>query len=581
MCYKYHFTIGLILMMGPLQEGRAQVTVDTFADNSKDTTLWGPQEGGTATLAETNGRLNYVNTNSFAEVEVSWPSKLVLPEDRAWQVTVEVHNAVQTGVNPQTASLGIAVFPYGNRVSEVFLELYSSWSAPGSVWGYNAQMVKAGLPFDYYGNDSGNTISTNAGELRLTFEPGSKVIRAEYQISGQPGWVELASFGVAGSGGSTANDVWSPSGPGGYELTLWGYSLGKTVAGGLMYFESVTIDGGSLGPFPPLVAADDQVTVHRDVREYMIEAKANDRSLAGSPGTISITQVSASGIGATVSTDGDTIRYTPPAGFTGSDLLEYSIEDGNGNTDSAQIVINIVDVSYPGSEADKGLISMMEVIASSLPQWQRYWLLYRKHIAEILYLTVEPQLTIQSNSEQTVAENGRRMVARTGAGTAQTQAMLISTFHELTRPAAAVITGQTDQVQVSVELVESITAMRDYLQQAGSPSLQADLLDLRADLGEPWTFIDRSVEEQSLVSAGESTAELKVAGVTLSPDSLVSVLIENITGLNPELWRRQLNGLAEWVSVSAYASGEGPNLILQDPDPAEGPLLYQVRSTLP
>ena len=49
----------------------------------------------------------------------------------------------------------------------------------------------------------------------------------------------------------------------------------------------------------------------------------------------------------TVSNDGTNVTYTPKAGFSGIDIFDYTVSDGNGGTDTATIVVAVASVNNP------------------------------------------------------------------------------------------------------------------------------------------------------------------------------------------------------------------------------------------
>ncbi|MEX0320691.1 MAG: Ig-like domain-containing protein [Puniceicoccaceae bacterium] len=567
--------ITLLLISGLVANSLlAQLTVDDFEDNVKDPALWSADSGSAfGQLNEINGRLEFTSSDPFGEVERSRPYNLTLPADSGWVVTAEVANFVLTTTNPQIASLGIAVFPTGDSVREVWIELYSSWtSGIESVWGYNAQLIKASDPDNYYGFDSGNVITASEGQLRLTYDSGTRIITADYWPSNEPDWIELASFGVGGSGGLNGNSDWGLGSEGTFEMTLWGYTLARSVSSGNAFFESISVQATG-GSGPPLVANNDRVTIRKDVKEYEIEAKVNDRSVAGGLELLTITNVTETTIGAIISTNGDIIVYTPPEDFLGTETLTYTIEDGDGNTDTAEIEINIVDVSYPGSESDSVLISTMELVALQFPEWAPYLALYEKHIAEILTLTLDLENSPQSSSFG-LKTHGSPVGARSGSP--ERQAQLENIFQLLVEPAVSVLTGETDEVVVSEELVTEIIDMRIYLEEAGSDFLKADIQELVETAEDKEAIIGRSIAEQAIVDPG--TGIVEAFEPELLPGSIFSISSWNATGLALNLWRYNLEAMTGWEQLpTTDRTPSGEKVILSDPNPISDPALYQVR----
>ncbi len=77
-----------------------------------------------------------------------------------------------------------------------------------------------------------------------------------------------------------------------------------------------------------------------------IDVLANDSDPDGDPLTIVSVTIPVNGGSAVIS--GNTVAYTPPTGFFGSDRLGYTISDGRGGTASAMVTINIVaPINHP------------------------------------------------------------------------------------------------------------------------------------------------------------------------------------------------------------------------------------------
>ena len=75
---------------------------------------------------------------------------------------------------------------------------------------------------------------------------------------------------------------------------------------------------------------DDSLTAYQDTPGWPLDVLANDFLGNGYTGARQITQVSPSEQAATVTWDGKSVRYTPPAGFTGSDSFTYTIDGAGG-----------------------------------------------------------------------------------------------------------------------------------------------------------------------------------------------------------------------------------------------------------
>ncbi len=88
----------------------------------------------------------------------------------------------------------------------------------------------------------------------------------------------------------------------------------------------------------PPVATDDTATVPFDSTNNKIDVLANDDDPDEDP--LTITGVTAASHGIT-STDGDYVYYTPTTGYSGADSFTYTIDDGNGGTDTGAVSITV------------------------------------------------------------------------------------------------------------------------------------------------------------------------------------------------------------------------------------------------
>ncbi len=102
---------------------------------------------------------------------------------------------------------------------------------------------------------------------------------------------------------------------------------------------SVTYRTGAPANNDP-VAANDSGTTPQD-SPVTVDVLANDGDVDGDP--LSVTSVSSPTTqgGTAVILPDDRIRYTPPAGFAGTDTFSYNISDGQGGTDSANVTVTV------------------------------------------------------------------------------------------------------------------------------------------------------------------------------------------------------------------------------------------------
>jgi hypothetical protein len=102
---------------------------------------------------------------------------------------------------------------------------------------------------------------------------------------------------------------------------------------------SVTLTVTSVQDAP--VATDDEITVAEDSGPLSFNVLDND-SDADTGDTLSLTAPVTDGF-VTIAQDG-TVSGTPPADYTGTQVISYTVTDGNGNSDTADLTVTVTSV---------------------------------------------------------------------------------------------------------------------------------------------------------------------------------------------------------------------------------------------
>ncbi|MGR3362944.1 MAG: Ig-like domain-containing protein, partial [Maritimibacter harenae] len=105
---------------------------------------------------------------------------------------------------------------------------------------------------------------------------------------------------------------------------------------------SVTLTVTSVQDAP--VATDDEITVAEDSGALSFNVLDND-SDADTGDTLSLAAPVTDGF-VTIAQDG-TVSGTPPADYTGTQVISYTVTDGNGNTDTADLTVTVTSVNDP------------------------------------------------------------------------------------------------------------------------------------------------------------------------------------------------------------------------------------------
>ncbi len=85
----------------------------------------------------------------------------------------------------------------------------------------------------------------------------------------------------------------------------------------------------------------DHFAVGRDTTANILDVLANDAIQPADASAWTISSVSASSAGATIAIVSGSLRYTPPAGFTGRDTFTYNVTDGFGGTGNASVNVQV------------------------------------------------------------------------------------------------------------------------------------------------------------------------------------------------------------------------------------------------
>jgi hypothetical protein len=99
---------------------------------------------------------------------------------------------------------------------------------------------------------------------------------------------------------------------------------------------------------PPNAVAD-TASVVEDSTSNTIDVLANDNDIDGD--SLSVTNVTQPSHG-TVTYTSDYVFYTPDANYNGADQFTYTISDGNGGTDSANVYVTVTPVNDPPNAVD-------------------------------------------------------------------------------------------------------------------------------------------------------------------------------------------------------------------------------------
>jgi hypothetical protein len=226
---------------------------DNFNDNSKDTSKWGNDvvTGGFGILTEQNQRLEFTVNNPLTDGDTLRPWILErFPVDADWTIQLDTVNSTVPSVFGQVNSGGFTLFHPSNADSEIYLELYAVPFGKGMV----ADISNDGLEVNNTDINVGGNEAVMAA-VRMEYQSALKVVTCSYDTNIVDGyqWEFLASYGLDGAGGSTANTSWGLSSNQQFSVWVYGFAESMTVSSGQLYLDNFVETGGvpsSGGPAP-------------------------------------------------------------------------------------------------------------------------------------------------------------------------------------------------------------------------------------------------------------------------------------------------------------------------------------------
>ncbi|WP_299672063.1 Ig-like domain-containing protein [uncultured Roseobacter sp.] len=124
---------------------------------------------------------------------------------------------------------------------------------------------------------------------------------------------------------------------------------------------AVTITVDAVNDLP--VAVDDTATL-TEGGDILVDVLANDGDADGDPLTLVAAGTPADGA---VVIEGNQLRYTPDAGFSGEDTVTYTVSDGNGGTDTGTVTFTVEPVGTgPQPIGESGSVTVAQ---SGPDQW--------------------------------------------------------------------------------------------------------------------------------------------------------------------------------------------------------------------
>jgi hypothetical protein len=170
------------------------------------------------------------------------------------------------------------------------------------------------------------------------------------------GTLEITDVGSTSAGGTVVNVdgamlIYTPVGDF-FGIETFSY----TITDGLGNFDQALVTVDVTPTHDPPIAVDDFYDVNADSIDNVLDVLANDLIDPGVGGTLVITAVGPTSAGGAVTITDDQLDllYSPAVDFLGTETFTYTIDDGNGGSDSATVTVDVVS---PGPLVDLSLIA--------------------------------------------------------------------------------------------------------------------------------------------------------------------------------------------------------------------------------
>ncbi|HSL32826.1 MAG TPA: Ig-like domain-containing protein, partial [Candidatus Limnocylindrales bacterium] len=210
-----------------------------------------------------------------------------------------------------------------------------------------------------------NVPPTASPDLLVTLEdtpsPPLDVLVNDVDVDAE-GPLEIIAF-TQGAHGTVTRDVlgrfvYTPL-PNAFGTDAFAYTVRDDV--GAIDVASVTV---TIDPVNDPPAAVDDVAQTIEATAVDIAVLANDADVDGD--TLAVSELT-QGQSGTVSANADgTLRYTPTAGFLGTDHFTYTVSDGAGGSDGAEVAVSVVAGNRPPVAGDDTAITGEDTTSASI-----------------------------------------------------------------------------------------------------------------------------------------------------------------------------------------------------------------------
>jgi hypothetical protein len=345
--------LGALAVFGLTTAIGAATVGDNFDDNSKDTTKWGTDTTPPGEFTEENQSVIYrveVISNPVKGPATRPWILTHLPYDTDWEALVSASAACTCNFIGESIAVGLRLTSDENASD--MIEAGQAGSRTGfftserHVFSY---IITGGITNGFAQFDTG---ITNTSWVNLSFDSATKVLTVsttpDLGVTNNLNFTPLASYGLAGSGGGSANVNWGLTSTSTFSIAL------LAIANSEVSSAQSAFDNFSLTVFtPPNLAPVASNDVYSTAQNTPLNVSApgvlgNDTDPESDPLNAVLVDNPGHSSSFTLYSNGS-FDYTPSIGFAGIDSFTYRADDGTDVSALATVYLSVGAATATGS----------------------------------------------------------------------------------------------------------------------------------------------------------------------------------------------------------------------------------------
>ena len=220
---------------------KAATFSEDFNSDSFNALRWSPAMTlGNGELGVNNQRAEFTVSSAGGGGDsqyLGWQGPL--PVDKNWEATLTVNNTHSPAAFEANSSTGLMLL-HPLTDERLFVELYA-WREGSVQRGFLSSLETDETIF---GEVDTTIPGATLAYVRLSYNASTKVVTASYDQDGPGttfGWVTHATFGLGGTGGSTANRNWNLAPANKFTLSFGAYAELTTIGAGTVWADNFSL----------------------------------------------------------------------------------------------------------------------------------------------------------------------------------------------------------------------------------------------------------------------------------------------------------------------------------------------------